>query len=209
MTSRCIGIMSSFAFTAGSASFSSADYPFDVTATACPLACVHFFFCKKNNTFWFVQNSASFLHVPCMHLLLLIIHLWLRVLFQKLLDCLSLLNSVFFFFFCDFNYSPLDLACYYSVRKYFHYFSSVQKQNAIKTMLVYGSIVLLETVLPAFFFLLHTYRITIDFGFYPIDSNPTIMVSALWGFFFNLSSYWFSAFQVCHASLQQEHAAMS
>jgi hypothetical protein len=76
-------------------------------------------------------------------------------------------------------------------------------------MLVYGSIVLLETVLPAFFFLLHTYRITIDFGFYPIDSNPTIMVSALWGFFFNLSSYWFSAFQVCHASLQQEHAAMS
>jgi len=51
-------------------------------------------------------------------------------------------------------------------------------------MLVYGSIVLLETVLPAFFFLLHKYRITIDFGSYPIDSNPTIMVSALWVFFF-------------------------
>lgn len=50
-------------------------------------------------------------------------------------------------------------------------------------MLVYGSIVLLETALPAFFFLLHKYRITIDFGFYPIDSNPTIMVQ-LYGFFF-------------------------
>jgi hypothetical protein len=64
-------------------------------------------------------------------------------------------------------------------------------------MLVYASIALLGSLLPAFFFLLRHYQITIDFGFYTIDSNATIKIQTSWDFF--NPSCWFSAFEVSNA----------
>jgi hypothetical protein len=74
-----MGIIYIFTYTAGSASYSCAKYPFKVDDPACSFSlCFFLLLQKKKNS---DQNSVPFLDVPSTHLVLLIIQLWLHIVF--------------------------------------------------------------------------------------------------------------------------------